>query len=353
MKDTASFLNTYYLSLFELVGAIVFLVIFKVVMLLVMEKMSKSLADNSHPEDLKAKKKAIHIPVQYRMIKHSIATFLLISGLLQIRPSILFIQPSTWLMHQQMGVGSAYDTFLTFFMHHGMWINIWSVVIQLSLAGLLWSFRQVTITRIMGGFVFLFGVFTWVYAEDLGRIGAPNPTFLAGSPGTGILLAITVALLWIPLNSWRTLLMRDLVVYVNAGYWFLFGIVQWLPFHSFWSGKGYQMMIALHPVHTPVWLFRLFAQVNLWGMHHGGIATFMLGIIALGLAVMWLFTKWRSGLTGFVASITWMILFVLWIVFQSAGFRGAFALAFGPQPLLAIWVAVSFLFYSREKIPQH
>lgn len=353
MSDADSFLSTYYLSLFEFVGAIVFLVIFKVVMLLVMEKMSRSLADDPHPEDLKAKKKVIHIPIPYRIVKHSIATFLLISGLLQIRPNILFVQPATWLAHQQVGVASPYDSFLTLFMHHGMWINIWSVVIQLSLAGLLWSFDQVTATRIMAGLIFLFGLFTWIYAEDLGRIGAPNPTFLEGSPGTGLLLALTVILLWVPFHSWRTLFVRHMVIYANAGYWFLFAIVQWLPFHSFWSGKGYQMVIALHPIHTPIWLFHLFAQVNLWGVHQGLIATFILGGIPFALAIMWLTTTWRPQLTSFVASSTWMILLILWIVFQSAGFRGAFALALGSQPLLVIWATIPYWMHRKELVTIH
>ncbi|PWI54692.1 hypothetical protein [Sulfoacidibacillus thermotolerans] len=53
--DSSDFLHPYYLSLFELLGAIVFLIVFKVIMVYAMEKMSKTLAEKSQISSVHSK----------------------------------------------------------------------------------------------------------------------------------------------------------------------------------------------------------------------------------------------------------------------------------------------------------
>lgn len=237
-----------------------------------------------------------------------------------------------------------------------MWMNIWIVVIEFMFAGLLWSFRYLIAVRMISVFILLYGLMIWIFAENMGRFFAPFVTFLAGSPGAGLLLAVTAAFLLLQLSIWRSKLFYRGLIYGNAIYWLSFLIFQWISESGFWTALGYKRMLDTHPVHTPRSLYSIFIYITQFGIYHPVLLTMVLGMTAIILVLLWSVLLWNENFLRVTTLSSVVVLMVMWVIFQSAGFRGEFALALGSEPLVTMWSILPLLLYhygAKHRVNAH
>lgn len=315
-------LRIYYTDLIELTAALVFLVVFKIVLLIGMRKMSTLLADEPAPKKIAPK---LSKPLGF--LRYALTILLVGDAVWQIPPSMLKVS------YQALVAAGNTRAVAQWWVAHSLWLNIWSVVIELSLAGLLISFSHPIAVRISASAIALYGLIVWVFVQHFGHFATPSPSFLAASPGTGLLMVITC----IPL------VMQELPVpryfrWATGVYFFLFCISLWNPFSRFWSGKGYGAFASVHPAGLPIAIGRVFHNTAVFFAHHGFAVTVVLGFVALVLGLLWLLKA-----APFVAVATEVILVILWVIPEAVGLGGAFAFALGSAPIIGVWAMMPWI----------
>lgn len=342
-------MHVYYISLAELIGALVFLVVFKVVMLYAMETFGNSVSEER--EKAAVKPAAKPLPLSYRLTKHVLASYLLVSGLIQIDPAMLSVSLSDASAHL-FGASGVHGSgpaswFLQLWRANKMWLNIWSVVVQLTFAVTLWSFRHVVSVRITAAIVALSSLFLWVVTENFGYIAWPSATILAGAPGASLLVTVVSASLVLPLQVWTTASWLRFLLYGNAAYWFFAAWLQSWPGHGFWTGIGYSRLIFAQLAPWNHWLHALFLWVIHMSESYPMVSTAVWGVLDLAIALSFIISFYDNRWLFPTVLVSVVVLGVVWITYASIGLQGNFVFGMGIWPLMA-WGAICTLFVRRR-----
>lgn len=333
-------MNIYYTSLAELVGALLFLVAFKVVMLYAMEIFGRSVSEE--PDRPHVKPVPQQLPVSYRLTKHVLASYLLICGLIQVAPAMLSVSAAAESARLTGAVGGHMSAPTIWFLHiwnaNKMWTNIWSVVVQLTAAITFWSFRHILSTRITAAIVALGSLFLWIVAENFGYTTGPFASTLGGAPGAALLVAALSGSLVLSWKLWTTKVWLRVLRYANAVYWLYAAVGLALPEHAYWAGRGYAQVAFAQP--AP--LSPLLHSVSNWAVHiamtHGFVLTLVLVVIDLLITAAFLASAYSMRALSLAVVVSVAVLTISWIVLASAGLQGAIVFPLGPWPLL-IWLS--------------
>lgn len=314
--------HTYYLDLIEFVGGIVFLVVFKVVMLIGMNKMSILLSDDPKQEPKPHKPK---LRRDLDLLRWGVIGLLTLAAVWQIRPDMLFVT-SGQLVSAGLLPGVAH-----WWVANALWLNIWSIVIELLFAGMLLSFPGPLAVRITSMVLIVYSVVVWVFLQGTGHVLSQEPSFLGGAPGTALLMAVCLLPLVFQERSYRSVFALSVGVY-----WALFTLFQWLPSNHFWSGQGYRVLAAHEQDSLPGALSGMASSVLTAFSHASVPVTVGLGGVALLIAV------------GVVLrGQTWILMasailsLALWVFVEGLGFGGGTVFALGAAPFIVVfsWLA--------------
>ncbi len=315
-------IHTYYLDLMEFVGGIVFLVVFKVLMLLGMNKLSAVLSDEPAQEP-KPRKPRLRPDLEW--LRWGVIGLLTLAAIWQIRPRMLFVTVGQ-LVAAGMFPGAAH-----WWVANALWLNIWSIVIELTFAGVLLSFPEPVVVRITSAVLFVYSVGVWLLLQGIGHFLGSEPSFLGGAPGTGLLMAVCVLPLIFLKFNYRLFSALSL-----GAYWLLFTLFEWIPSNHFWSGKGYTVLAERAQQALPAPLASMAGSV-LTALSHGGLlASIVLGVLSVIIAVgvVWLRHSWF-----WVASV--ILSLAIWAFVQGFGLGGGTAFALGTAPFVVVlsWLA--------------
>lgn len=314
-----SLLHVYYLDLIELNVGLIFLVVLKIVMLLGMKKLSNLLSDDPNPNRVHLKPR---LSPELNRIRWAVAALLVLAAAWQIRPAMLFVSVT-----RLIAVGTN-PGIARWWVDDALWLNIWSVVIELSFAGLLMSFVTPRAVRLITAVLFGYSLTVWGALQGFGHLGADS-NLLVGTPGTGLLIALSTWPLVAQGLGWKRLYRPLLVVY-----WTAFCVFQWVPAHQFWHGPGYRSLAILHPASIPGWLGVLFAKFVYVSANESAVMTTVLGVAAILLALGWIWSPGRI----ITAIASWLVLLLIWVFAQGLGLGGGFTFALGSAPMVALWV---------------
>jgi len=314
-------IHLYYTDLIELTAALVFLVVFKIVLLLGMGKMSSLVSEEPVRKRNKPKLSA---DVNY--VRWAVSVLLLVSAVWQVRPVMLFVSS------RQLVAAGSFVGIAQWWVAHALWLNIWSVVIQLSFAALLLSFSSPLAVRLTGVLLMVYSLVVWVTLQGFGHLHVRPVSMLTDVPGTALLFALSVAPL--VFQSWKS--WRHALQYALAAYWLLFFVLQWWPSNHFWNGTGYSELLDTHPAAFPSGISALVTGVLHGVSTHAKLGTLVIGLVAVALSVAWII--YRRTITTVVSLI---VLLLIWVFVQGLGFGGAYAFSCGTAPLLALWVLMA------------
>lgn len=342
-------MSVYYTSLVELVSALVFLIVFKFVMLYAMESFGRSVSEE--PERIDVKPAPKQQPFAYRLTKHTLAGYLLVSGLIQVAPAMLAVSLEAESARLSGAFGGHLSAPALWFLHmwnaHKMWTNIWSVVVQLSAAVVFWSFRHIVSVRITATIVGLGSLFLWVTAENFGYIAWPFASTLAGAPGAALLVTIVSGSLVLPLKLWTSNTWAQVLRYTNAAFWFYAAALQAWPQHAFWTGGGYSQLVLAQPAPLSPFLHSVFSWGIQMGITHPVPVTIVLVVIDLFIAIAFLLPTYSVRSLYLAVVVGAVMQTAMWIVFASIGLQGTMVFPLGSWPLL-IWMTVCTLVVNRE-----
>lgn len=310
-------IHTYYLDLVELTGALVFLVAFKVVMLLGMQKMGSILSDE--PAQKKAKDKP-KLSKDMNILRWALVGGIVLAAVWQIRPYMLSVTTS-----QLVALGS-FAGVAHWWVVNALWLNIWSVVIELAFAASFVSFSSPVAVRVTATLLLVYSVMVWVWLQGFGHVFGAVSSLLIGVPGTGLLIAVCALPLVLPGRTWQRAF-----AYFTAAYWVLFCAFQWLPSNHFWGGKGYATLATVQSKALPHGLSGMVSGVLNVMASSGALWTAGLGVVALGLAAGALF--YRSQWMPIASAV---VLLLVWVFVQGFGLGGGYVFAFGTAPFAAL-----------------
>ncbi|WDL97496.1 hypothetical protein [Alicyclobacillus sp. ALC3] len=323
-------IHTYYLDLMEFVGGIVFLIVFKVFMLLGMNKLSAVLSDEPAQEP-KPRKPRLRPDLEW--LRWGLIGLLTLAAIWQIRPRMLFVSVGQ-LVSVGMLPGVAH-----WWVAHALWLNIWSIVIELTFAGVLLSFPESFAVRITSVVLLVYSLGVWLLLQGMGHFLGKEPSFLGGSPGTGLLVAVCSLPLIFQKANYRMFSTLSL-----GAYWLLFTLFEWLPSNHFWSGEGYTLLAKRAQQALPGPLASMVASV-FTGLSHGAvISSLVFGVLSLVIAigVIWLRHSWFWG--GSV-----ILSLAIWAFAEGFGLGGGTAFALGTAPFVVVlsWLARPAAEWSR------
>lgn len=338
-------LATYRIDLIEVLAALVFLIVFKLVLVWGMSKISQFVQDDDTRE-ASVNKPRKHLPRAFNVYRWILALFFLFNGLLQALPNAvgvsdqrLLAQYTGWLRHYGPGLAAAHT-----WSAHSIASNIWSVIIQIVLGVALLTFSQLWAVKIVSGLAALFSLFDWVILENFGNFGAANAGIFTGVPGPALLVGVLCALAFVPIPAWESLRIARIMKYVVAGYWVVILIVQWLPEDGYWKAAGFNQLKSASSVGSPSISIRhdilndMASEPAQWNI--------VIGIIAILLALGSLLELNRSLMWAwFAVTVVWLAF--LWIPSFHSGAGTLFVYPFGTG--LAV-IAYSILRFCRGEI---
>lgn len=346
--STQHLLMTYRTDLIEVVAALVFLVVFKVILVWGMSKVSKFVQDDD-THDRSDNKPTQAIPHSFKLFRWILALLLLINGLVQALPTMVGVsgeqlqsQYTGWLQHDNLGLGAAHV-----WASHSIALNIWSVLIQLGFGSALLIFSQSWVVKIVSGLTGVFSLFVWIVLENFGNFGAVNAGILTGVPGAALVLAALSGLAFLPMSMWSSARFKRVVDYMIASYWAIALLTEWLPEDQWWQASGYQQVKAVPPIHS-----------SLAGMRHGFIQdmaanpvlwTVLIGCFAITLGLGSLYSSPGVAWIWLIVTILWLA--VLWIPSLHSGAGALYVYPFGAG-LVVVALAVLRVISKREASSQ-
>ncbi len=342
MRHTA-LLASYYLSLWEVLIGLSFLVVGKVIGGYVMKYVFDMVRDDEEKPADREKKSRKPPPVgSRRLLWAGLASLYAVSGLLQIRPALVTVTPAAFSPAVAPLSEGAFVRGVVGSAAHLWFIdpvasNIVSVVLQWSLAILLWLGRERLVGRIGLSLSLAVGILEWIFGEGFGFL-ASSAGYWTGSPGTGLLYAWGSVLLLLPDGAWRSGMVRRLGMRATAAFFALGAALQVLHIAR-WGQMAAEIARwnqRLVPLGLLVW-----PSVMSQAAAHGAVVWFALATVAmLLLALLMWRVKWQA--VGTVLSL--VAVFVLWAGWRGFGSTVHFALNGGEFPvfavlLLCVWFA--------------
>lgn len=313
-------LHLYYTDLIELTAALVFLVVLKIVLLYAMNRVGAVISDEPKPARKPDKPR---LPGFLNRMRWSLGILLVLNGLWQIRPIMLFVSADRLIRS-----GSS-RAVAHWWVSNANWLNIWSVLITLAFAALLLSFAQPIMVRIFASLFTLYAITAWIWLVALHDWTAVPVTFLVGLPGASLLLAVASLPLIFQGTDWKPFFRI-----ASNLYWVCLAVLQVIPGNGFWSGQGYAQMAQMHPADAPHSFVLFDGRLQAFASAHALVMTVLLVIIACGIAAGWLWS--RSGTASGVVGI--IVLVLVWLCFDEAGFGGAYVFALGSAPVVILWM---------------
>lgn len=342
MNQPTNLVHMYRLDLIELLAALVFLVVFKIVLVWGMAKLSVVLQDDDDHKDRQPSKPA-KLSQSLNRFRWILGLLLIVNGLVQVRP-ILIGQSSAKLLEQYTGFLS-HDGMATGFAHfwagHTVWMNIWSVVLQLALGAAILMFHGRLVVRIVSGLIGFFALLSWVFAQNFGDFGSASPGFFAGAPTASLLILLFSLLCFFPDGDWKNGKMSRRLTMVSTAFWLGLTLMQWLPEDGYWSASGYQSL-QLVLGHSLLGGFRN-------GLVHAFATAPVLWTIVIGVAsaligaFTWFVTLHKTRLMWVWLVLTVCASFIVWVVSQADGPGTLYVFPLGTGLVVVAFSALQWL----------
>ncbi len=333
--------DNYYLSLGEVMFAFGFLVGIKVGLGYVMNAIMKVLRDDPTPTSDQVETPAIvaddpgqrSIALGRRTLFIGLATAWTFSALIQILPMMVIVSKHQYLSHATEFDPIWLVQFSTWF--SGVWFwdstaaNIISILIQISIALIVYLGRKHFVGKIGVWLSLIFALLQWIFGGGVNHLFAAPHMVAVNFPGSALLVVVISALLLLPTTYWEqarfTMWLTRAVTgfYLLAALWQITAFVR-MPMTAMASTLGVQ--------HDAFALILVTGQ----DLFRQEITTYGAWIIA-GLALIWLYAA--------VVSIRWvqsrvsMILVILlflieWWFVEGFGCAPHYLLNVGMMPLL-------------------
>ncbi|KPV42146.1 hypothetical protein [Alicyclobacillus ferrooxydans] len=391
MPARAEDIHSYYLILLDFLLFVGFVIVLKVVMLLLMAKLSISLSDN--PEEaqqakvLHKQKTTFDQTLGQKWLRLGMGTLITISGILQIQPRMVDISKAAVMrdlgLNQAPGaIHALASPFVNLWAANSAWMNVLSCTVQLLVGLVLLTTANrtaVRITAVAGG---LFAVFDWVLMTGFGGLFVPNTSLSGGSPLLEVVYLLMLLMFVLPASAWqiaertdsgnRTLAVRakrsgDVAsiagrapqnarayTYLRIGiigFWLLQVVFHVLPMEGFWTSSGWNRFLSLTNNGTvPGWVANTSDHVAHIISPGGLIVNVVAVVLFLAfMAVEWFLTPVRFATVIRVISIVWLVL--TWFGFDHFGFQPVYMFSFGTSP--AIVLALFILMIGPKQAKEH
>ncbi len=339
-------LANYYLSLWEVLIGLSFLVVGKVIGGYVMKYVYDLVRDDDdHPAGREKKARRSPPVGSRRLLWAGLASLYAVSGLLQIRPVLVTASPAAFFAAVAPQSEGAFVHGAVGLAVH-LWFvdptasNIMSVVLQWSLAALLWFGRERLVGRIGLYISLTVSMLEWIFGEGFGFL-ASSAGYWAGAPGAGLLYAWGAVLLLLPDGAWRSGVVRRVGMRAAAAYFALGAVLQ--VSHIAQWGRMAAEIARWNQRFVPLGLI-VWPSFTLRAPAHGAAGWFALATVAMLLLALLLWrAEWQAA--GTVLSL--VAVFVLWAGLRGFGSTVHFAINAGEFPVFAI-VLLSIWFAPRK-----
>lgn len=364
MAAQASAISTYYVILGQLSLVLAAFLVFKFGSLYLMVLISKWFTDDENPKAEPKQKKLrsgrgeIHRMGRAQTILwFGLGAVLLASGLIQIIPVLVTAPAGEIYLYALHGLPQPgfiqgileYTSRLWF--SHGLWFNIWAVLIQLALALLIltshgrWlGWIAVYLSGILGGLI-------WIFWEAFGGLFA-DLSVVQGNPGAGLWIVFCVVLLVLPSRFWETGRVHNLLRWAFVGYWTYAVVVQarfiFLPD----GARRFGTLIQIAARKSILGSESFPAMSAQWFGTRMNTGAWWEAVLVLGYAAAAVLTA-KSLWNRFGTGVELGLCLISWWFGQQFGFLPSMGLGIGAAPIAAMLVVVRLASKPRSRARWH
>jgi hypothetical protein len=325
-------IHSYYLSLFELLIFIVFVIVLKIVMLLLMAKFSVILSDDpkaaQQQREERKKRNTFDKSLPQKWLRLGLGVLFTASGLLQIQPRMVGIsaQALSRDFHGSLRLNATHSLaapFANLWLHHSMWMNVVSCGIQLTIGLLLLTTSHrlaVIITAVVAAAM---GLADFVIMTGFGGLFSAGGSILGATSVRGLVYFGLSMLCLVPAHYWRGENVFRFIRFGIAGFWLLGVILQVVPGEGYWQSIGWSRLLQSGTSSTePGLIAAMTRSVAGFVTPHAVVLNTVVIILMVLFAVSVVFVRWRYSQTVQISSMVFLAL--IWAVFEHFGFQTVF-----------------------------
>lgn len=329
MPSRVDAIHSYYLSLFELLIFIAFVIVLKIVMLILMAKLSVILSDDPQAareqRDERKRRSSFDQTSAQKWLRLGLGLLFTASGLLQIQPRMVSIseQALNQDFHFTLGptaIESLAASFGRLWVNHSMWMNVLSCGVQLLIGLLLLTTSHRLAVIITASIAAVMGLLDFVIMTGFGGLFSAGGSLLGPTPVRGLVYFAVSVLCLIPVRYWREGKPFRFIRFGIVAFWILGIILQLLPGEGYWQSVGWTRMLQSGTSSTePRFIQGMTSAVAKFVAPHAAVLNIAVIILMVLFALSVVFVKWSYSRAIQLASIVYLVL--TWAVFEHLGFQ--------------------------------